>query len=264
MIKSITAYGILILSIFSICSCQKQAEYDSDFVQERLNQVDYSTPDWWAFLDSLIVEYPDEAFPYYRKGLQLVRENNYIEGMPLMERAAELNPYMYANYVGSIKLVNLADYEGAIELFQTAIRHNNHVDIVIPGSAYERLGITYKEMGNYEKSISTFDAYIKEFGEDGVDLYTFMYNGIAKYNIGDFDGAMKDFDTIIRKWEKCPEAYYHKGIVYKKQGNNSLACKQFKKALLYQNFIRGSPSGTYIDQLYVVDIERMFDSTCRE
>ena len=48
MIKTISTYWILILSIFSIYSCQKQAEYDTDFVQEKLAQVGYGTSDWWA------------------------------------------------------------------------------------------------------------------------------------------------------------------------------------------------------------------------
>jgi len=214
-------------------------------------------------LDSVINEYPDQAFAYYRKGLQLMRQNNYAEGMKLMEHAAELDPYMYANYLGYIKLADFGDYEASIKHFKIAIEHNNHIDIIVPGSAYERMGIAYKQMENYGKAISIFDNYVNQFGEDGVDLYTFMYRGIAKTKVGDFEGALKDFDIIIRKWEKCPEAYYLKGIVYRKQGDNSLACKQFKKALLYQNYVRANPGGAYIDQLYVADIEQMFDLTCR-
>ncbi len=261
--KQFLTYIFLILSIISIFSCKKQAEYDNDFVRKRLRQVPYGSSDWHAVLDSVINEHPSEAFPYYRKGLQLIRKNNYVEGMKFMEQAAELDPYMYANYLGYIKLSSFRDYEASIEHFKTSIKYNNHIDIIVPGSAYERIGIAYKEMGDYEKAISSFDNYINKFGEDGVDLYTFMHRGIAKTNIGDFEGALKDFDTIIRKWEKCPEAYYHKGIVYHQQGDNSLACKQFKKALLYQNYIRGNPSGAYIDQLYLADIEKMFDLTCK-
>lgn len=260
--KTTITYFSFLFIIISIFSCKKQAEYDNDFVRERLDQEAYGSSEWHAVLDSVINKYPNEAFPYYRKGLQLMRDN-YPEGMKFMEEAAELDPYMYANYLGHIKLVSFHDYEASIEHFKTAIEYENHVDIIVPGSAYERIAIAYKEMGDNEKSIRTFDNYIKKFGEDGVDLYTFLHRGIAKINIGDYEGALKDFDTIIRKWEKCPEAYYHKGIVYHKQGDNSLACKQFKKALLYQNYIRGNPSGAYIDQLYLSDIEQMFDSTCK-
>jgi len=260
--NKIITYFSFIFIIILIFSCKKQTEYDNDFVRERLDQEVYGSSEWHEVLDSVINKYPDEAFPYYRKGLQLMGDN-YPEGMKLMEYAAELDPYMYANYLGYIKLSSFSDYEASIQHFKTAIEYNNHIDIIVPGSAYERMGVAYKEMENYEKAISTFDNYIKRFGEDGVDLYTFMYRGITKVNIGDFEGALKDFDTIIRKWEKCPEAYYHKGIVYHKKGDNSLACKQFKKALLYQNYIRGNPSGAYIDQLYVADIEKMFDLTCK-
>jgi len=68
-----------------------------------------------------------------------------------------------------------------------------------------------------------------------------MHRGIVKVQTGDLEGAMADFDTIIRKWDKCP---------------------QFKKSLLYKNYIRSNPSSAYIDQLYLVDIERMFDVCC--
>lgn len=261
--RQILVYFVFTLWIISFFSCKKQTEYDEDFVRKRLDKEIYGSSEWQAVLDSVINKHPGEAFSYYRKGLQLMRGDDYPQGMKLMERAAQLDPYMYANYLGYIKLASFRDYEASIEHFKTAIEYKNHIDIIVPGSAYERIGVAYKEMENYEKSISTFDNYIKRYGEDGVDLYTFMYRGIAKTNIGDFESALKDFDTIIRKWEKCPEACYYKGIVYHKQGDNSLACKQFKKALLYQNYIRSNPSGPYIDQLYVADIERMFDSTCR-
>ncbi len=260
--KHFFIHYFLLFCIILFFSCKKQTAYNDDFVRERLEQEAYGSSNWYAVLDSVITEHPDEAFPYYRKGLQLVRENNYTKGIKLMEHAAELDPYMYANYLGYIKLSSFGDYEAAIGHFKTAIEYDNHVDIIVPGSAYERVAIAYKEMENYEKAISTFNNYIDKFGEDGVDLYTFMYRGIAKTNVGDFESALKDFDTIIRKWEKCPEAYYRKGIIYHKKGDNSLACKQFKKALLYQNYIRGNPSGAYIDQLYVADIEQMFDLTC--
>ncbi len=254
-------YCIFLLGIIGFSGCFPQPEYDEKAAKERLDKLGYASPDWWATLDSIIAEYPTEAWAYYRKGLQLIRKDNYIEGMPYMNRAAELDPYMYANYTGMCKL-SIGDYEGAIKDFKTAIQHNNHIDIIIPGSAYTRLGLTYKEMGDYTTALTTFDDYIERFGEDDVDLYVFMHRGLTKIELADYEGANADFDTIIRKWEKCPEAYYHKGIVSHKKGNKALACKQFKKALLYQNFIRGNPNGAYIDQLYLADIERMFDLTC--
>ncbi len=262
MIRQITIYVFFISWVMLIFSCKKPVEYDFDLVRKRLEKTEYNSPEWWAILDGIIRKYPDQPYAYYRKGRALIQEDKLDKGLAYLEKAARLDPYTYANYFGYINLTKLENYEVAIQYFQTAIEYKNHIDLVVPGSAYERIGIAYKEMENYEKSISTFDRYIHQFGEDGVDLYTFMYRGIAKTNIGDFEGALQDFDTIIGKWEKCPEAYYRKGIIYHKKGDNSLACKQFKKALLYQNYIRGNPSGKYIDQLYVTDIEQMFDLTC--
>jgi len=253
---------LFLLGIITLTACFPESEFDEKAAKARLDKQGYSSPDWWATLDSIMTEYPTEAWAYYRKGLQLIRRDNYIEGMPYMDKAAALNPRLYANYTGMTKL-SIGDYEGAIEDFQTAIDYNNHVDIIIPGSAYERMGITYKELGNYDKALTIFDTYIKRFGEDGVDLYAFMHRGLTKLALEDYDGATADFDTIIRKWDKCPEAHYHKGVINYKKGNATLACKQFKKALLYQNYIRSNPSGAYIDQLYVADIERMFDLTCK-
>jgi len=153
--NKIIAYFSFIFIIISIFSCKKQTEYDNDFVRERLDQEVYGSSEWHEVLDSVINKYPDEAFPYYRKGLQLMGDN-YPEGMKLMEHAAELDPYMYANYLGYIKLSSFRDYEASIEHFKTAIEYNNHIDIIVPGSAYERMGIAYKEMENSEKAITLF------------------------------------------------------------------------------------------------------------
>jgi len=255
-------YCLILFGIISFTACFPQPKYEEEVVKERLDKVGYGSPDWLATLDSIIAEYPTEAWAYYRKGLQLIRKDNYIEGIPYVNRAAALDPYMYANYTGLTKLF-IGDYEGALENFKIAIKYNNHIDIITPGSAYTRIGIAHKEMGDYKTALTTFDDYVERFGEDDVDLYVFMHRGLTKIELGDYDGATADFDTIIRKWEKCPEAYYHKGVINHKKGNNALACKQFKKALLYKNYIRSSPNGSYIDQLYLADIESMFDLTCR-
>lgn len=254
-------YLLLMFFVFMVVACFPQPEFDEEYAGKRLNAVGYKSPDWWATLDSIINEYPTEAWANYRKGLALIRDDNYIEGISYLEKSAELDPYRYANYTGVIKL-DLGDYEGAIEHFKTSIRLKNHIDIIVQGSAYERMALAYKEMENYEKAIETFDTYINKFGEDDVYLYTFMHRGIAKVETGDLEGAMADFDTIIRKWDKCPEAYYQKGLLYHHKGDNVLACKQFKKSLLYKNYIRSNPSSAYIDQLYLSDIERMFDVCC--
>lgn len=261
--KVLMCCSVVVLILFGITACQPAKSDDEAIWRGQLTKAGYGSPNWYATIDQLIKENPDNAWLPYHKAVPLFNKGEYVEGMASLSKAVDLDPFMYANYRGAVKLTDLGDYEGAIEDFKTAIRLRNHVDIIIPGSAYERMGIAYKQLGEYQKAIDIFDEAVAKFDTDGVDLYLFMYRGMAKFKSGNAEGALADFDVIINKWGKCPEAYYHKGLVYQQQGKKDLACKQFKKALLYKNYIHGNPGGAYIDQLYEADIERMFDLSCR-
>ncbi len=260
---SIVIYILLLYSLLSINACQQNSQANEDSFRAELAQAGYGSPNWYKTIDQLIEKHPDNAWLPYRKAVPLFRRGDYIEGIASLSRAVAIDPTTYANYRGAVRMTDLGDYEGAIQDFQLAIDLKNHIDIIIPGSAYERKGIAQKQLGKYEEAIQTFDKTIKKFGINGVDIYTFMYRGIAKRELGQYEKALADFQIIIDKWEKCPEAYYHRGLVYIEQGKKEEACTAFKRALLYKNYIHGNPGGAYIDQLYEADIERMFDKACR-
>lgn len=68
----------------------------------------------------------------------------------------------------------------------------------------------------------------------------FFFRGIAKFNLNDFRGAKKDFQTTIRMNPFYSHAYHYLGITEDRIGNYSQAFKHFEKAL------RLSPFDAYI------------------
>ncbi|MEM7105974.1 MAG: tetratricopeptide repeat protein [Bacteroidota bacterium] len=253
---------------FHLMGCQNQSGSDPsgntvDGWLALAGDASYGSDQWIAMLDSAILNFPNEAEPYYRKAVRLIRQDDYLGGMQNLTKAAELNPLAYLNYLGLIKLMDLHDFEGAATAFQKAITLGAYNDPIISGNAKLRLGLTLKEMGKFDEAISNITEYINENGEEHVIVYTFIHRGTAYEAIGDFELAASDYEKALSYWPKCTEAYYFLGKLKLAIGEAAAACQNARNAILYKNFIRTNPSRSYTDQIYYTDLEALFDAACQ-
>jgi tetratricopeptide (TPR) repeat protein len=64
-----------------------------------------------------------------------------------------------------------------------------------------------------------------------VDPTTLLNLGIKKYNEGNGEGALADFDRVVRENPTMPEAYYYRGLAHLSLGHNPEAKADFEKML---------------------------------
>ncbi len=98
-----------------------------------------------------------------------------------------------------------------------------------------------------------------------MDVRLFVYRGITRMYLKQYEQAITDFDIALRNYEKIPEAYYHKALALEKLGKTNAACKNLGKAMsiALQGYIYKDAYKDVIDQLYLSDIEQAQDSLCR-
>lgn len=263
MIRVIWHITIILTFLFLGGCAADEADLESQIKTIKKQSKSAHGADWVMLMDSIITLNPNDPEPYYRKAVREFRSGDLVDGIQNLETAARLDPTQYINYLGFVYLLYLRDYDKAQEIFELAIKKGLKQDIIIAGSAYMRLGIVYYKKGKYKEAVNALDLDIKEVGEKNVYNYTFVYRGMAKAKLKDYDGAIADFDKAVALWDKCPEAYYQKALLLQQLGKKSEACKMVQKALLNKGFIWANPHRAYIDQLYDLDLERLFDKTCR-
>ncbi len=64
-----------------------------------------------------------------------------------------------------------------------------------------------------------------------IDHNALLNQGIAKYNNGDTDAALVDFQKIVADYPEVPEAYYYRGLCYLAQGKTDEAKADFTKLI---------------------------------
>src|SRR5690606_33941918 len=100
---------------------------------------------------------------------------------------------------------------------------------------------TYFDKGQYDKAISDYSKIIELLLNNSryenkterhhIELFYFL-RGEAKYMIGDYRGAISDFDRVIRNNYSLSirDASFYNGLCNIEIGNYSEACKNFSKA----------------------------------
>jgi tetratricopeptide (TPR) repeat protein len=64
-----------------------------------------------------------------------------------------------------------------------------------------------------------------------IDPTTLLNIGIKKYNEGNGEGALQEFERVVRENPTMPEAYYYRGLAHLTLGHNAEAKADFEKLL---------------------------------
>ena len=97
---------------------------------------------------------------------------------------------------------------------------------------YRQKGITLMENGKYEAALEEFqnalDMSLGEIGENEVDIC--FYKAEALYRLGDIEGAMNVYTSIIT-YNEDAKAYFQRGNLYYSLGDEENAMKDYAAAL---------------------------------
>ena len=82
--------------------------------------------------------------------------------------------------------------------------------------------------GKYALAIENFNVLSRL---DSTDYWSFVFRGIAKYNLGDLRGAQNDFNTSVRLNPVFTNGFHYRAITESRFGDYEAAFKDFDRAL---------------------------------
>jgi protein O-mannosyl-transferase len=127
-------------------------------------------------------------------------------------------------FLSSATVNQTAIWKNSLSLWTYVIEKDPTVSL-----AYNNRGLTYDDMGQFDKAIEDFD---KAIMLDPSDHKAYTNRGMLYGKMGRFDKAIEDFEKAIALAPSHPAAYNNLGIAYAKTGLIDKAIEQFSKAIL--------------------------------
>ena len=128
--------------------------------------------------------------------------------------AIRVNPGFYGNYG------NRAYLYGQTEQFDKAIADCDKAISLNPNEYYFYFirGFANNRLENYTEAINNFTKGINlQIGTEDVDFNWYIWRGDSYMNTGDYDKAMADVNTILRRDPANEDAQYLRGIIRAKR-----------------------------------------------
>ena len=117
-------------------------------------------------------------------------------------KAIDLDPNFSAAYFyRGVAEFKLGHYKKAINDFTRVNKLDSNVRVV---HAYK--GFAYRQLGESEKSLAAFSKYMNT--QDDLSALDYRLIGKAKMEVGDVDGAIKDFEAALSKNNGESQHYY--------------------------------------------------------
>lgn len=156
----------------------------------------------------------------------LIDQGNYDEGRALMEEAlAKLDASRQPAILLAIARTHFAqdNVEQTLATLERALVIDpNHVD------SLKMAGSVLVNEGREAEA----EAYMARLPQgQTIDPSALLNQGIRKYNEGDLDGALADFDGVVASNPNLADAYYYRGLVYLGKANNEASKADFAKML---------------------------------
>ena len=175
-------------------------------------------------LDSAITKYPTIAYFNQQRAMPLYKQDKDELGLPFLEKAAELNPEKYLDYMAFMKCIFSKNYKAAILDFEKALELSGE-GYVMDHTYYFYIGISYLQLNEFEKAKSFLEKSVlqieTESGRDWVHYLDLMYLGIAKLELKQYEEAILDFDESLLQYENFSDVKYYKAVcLYSLEKNN--------------------------------------------
>lgn len=179
-------------------------------------------------------EQEKEAEFYYKMGLSFLNEGQLQMAFVQFQKALQLDPENKEtlNNLGLIYL-RWEDPEKAKEFFTNAIKKDDRFS-----DAYNNLGVTCRELGQWQEAVDAFKAALSD------PLYKFpelaLYNlGATYYRAGQFDLAVENYKDSLKRSPSFPLPYYGLATAYNKMGRYGDAAAVLNRAIEIDNAYKG-------------------------
>ncbi|MBA5629239.1 tetratricopeptide repeat protein [Moheibacter lacus] len=212
-----------------------------------------------TIFDILIWQYPNYSNAYMEKSVAFNKRGEYSKGFSLLNKAVDIDPSNHLGYRGWLRLVKLKDYKGAIgDLERLDSLTPNFEDYPWGENIHYLLGICYNGLGDFKRAKYEYNIYFNsEKDSTYLNSMAFVYYGNILLEQDSLNKANDLFNIAIKIDKYRTEAYYLKGIYYKKINELDSSNINLKKALkLYDDGYKNQDSYNEVFQeIYRNDIE---------
>ncbi|MEM7108848.1 MAG: tetratricopeptide repeat protein [Bacteroidota bacterium] len=160
----------------------------------------------------------EEAKRLFHKGYYYLSIDN-GKAAELLSQSIQLDSmYKDAYFHRGISYFKIGKYQSALYDFDRAFELDPSLHII-----WMYKGFAYRNMGELENALSNFSQYIINNPTD-TTAYSYILRGKMKYELGDFDGAVEDYDMAVKLKPIEEKYHYYKFVAL-------YEAKQYKKAL---------------------------------
>jgi tetratricopeptide (TPR) repeat protein len=157
---------------------------------------------------------------YHKRGLANYELGNYRVAIEDYNQAIRINPDVAVTYKNRADArSHIGDNQGAIEDYTQAIKINPHYAIT-----QNNKGIAPYLLDDKQKLIQA----IKIVPDDAV---AYKNRGNTRSNLGDYEGAIADYNQAIKIKSNYADAYYNRGNTYSDLGEYAAAIADFSQVI---------------------------------
>ena len=210
-------------------SCSSKSYQDTlvaRYLDRGAHRINYLSPQWGKYCDSLIAACPNIAYAYQQKAMPLIKCGDYAKAFPLVDKAVALDANRWLAYRGFLKCMFTKDYTGALIDFQRVAKLKpNGREMDHTYAFFE--GTCELELGHYQRAEAAFahDMALQR-GSDGlgeIHFNTLFYAGVVAARLKQYAPAQAYLQQCLRAYPQHPEANYCLALAYQAQGQPALA-----------------------------------------
>lgn len=258
------------LIIFLTACAQAVAQSPVKDCRTISNTLDYinehyywGSPRWLAKMDSVINQCSESARAWGDKAMIYALRGEFSRWNELMKKAVALDPGYYLGNRAWHRMRYLQDYAGALyDLQKLDTIAGFYSRYVSDCHSHMLIALCKEGLNDYQGALESYDfsiaKQIRERGAEWVGIYDYLHRGVLRYKMGDWSGALTDFNEQIKMYEKLADVYYFRGLVYQKMNESELAHRDFlhaKELMQGSGFTRWNPLTEEFHQVHLSDIE---------
>lgn len=235
--------------------------------EKRFSFAEHSQESYLSqkIFDILIFQYPNYSNAYFEKSVVHNKRGDYKKGFQLLNKAVQIAPKDHLGYRGWLKLTKLKDYQGCIEdLTKLDSLTPDVVDAPWGENVHYLLGLSYKGLKKYDLAIKEFNkSIISQKDSSWVNHNLFLHKGIILSRQSKIKEALDNFNAcLLNCYDKSPEAYFQKGVLYEKLNLQDSSKINFEKSLVLfkEGYAKKDVYNEVQDELYEEDIEDALSS----
>lgn len=189
-----------------------------------------------------IASNPAHTDAYYQRGRTYLELKYYVQALVDFDKTIELNPkHTKAYYTRGYAKFLMKNYRGSVSDFNFAIEINPQSALAYfyRGEAKHSIGETEGACIDWNNAIRLGYAnagdFIQKYCEESTlssqkYLDKIITSGNQKFNQGDFQGALTEYDKALQMNPEYGEGYVSRGLVNLVLGFENKACADWKKA----------------------------------